>query len=155
VPTWERLVRQAERAHQTFVPEVLHPVEVTSAQEQHLGTWISRRLGTALTVPMLAGHGYDLVGGRLLPGNTGPAAQFMYQDPRGNRVTLYVMSAPPDRRDESFRYLQSGALWICYWIGEKIDFALIGEVDREALKDIAKTVYLQLNHMDPPDSGSW
>jgi anti-sigma factor RsiW len=154
-PLWLRLVQQAERAHQTYVPEVVHPVEVTSDQEQHLRTWLSKRLGTPIRVPVLRRDGYDLVGGRLLPGNPGPAAQFMYQDGQGNRLTLYLLAAPATRRDSSFRYVQSGNLWICTWVGESIDFVLTAEVDRDRMQGIAKDVYMQLNDMKPPKVGSW
>lgn len=154
-PLWVRLVDQAERAYQTFVPEVVHPVEVTRDQEQHLRTWLSRRLGTPVAVPVLTSHGYELVGGRLLPGDPGPAALFMYQDAQGSRLTLYVLAAPSKRRDTAFRYVQSGSLWICYWMGENIDFALTGEVDRDQIKDIAKTAYMQLNNMKLPSGGDW
>lgn len=154
-PLWERLVQQAERAHRTFVPEVVHPVEVTSQHEQHLQTWLSRRLGTPITVPVLRGQGYDLMGGRLLPASPGPAAQFMYQNAQGNRLTLYILASPAGRHDAAFRYEQDGALWICYWMGRTLDFALIGEVPRSHLVDIAKNVYMQLNHVKPPDVSRW
>lgn len=155
-PLWVRLVQQAELAHQTFVPEVVHPVEVGREQSQHLRTWISNRLGTAVTVPVLGGHGYDLVGGRLLPATPGPAAQFMYQDESGNRLTLYLLASPSGNRDTAFRWVQSGSLWICYWMGETIDFALTASLPRERLLELAKAVYLQLNEMQPPGSmGGW
>ena len=154
-PLWMRLVEQAERAHLTFVPEGVHPVEVKGDQQQHLRTWISRRLGTPVNVPILTSHGYDLVGGRLLPGNPGPAAQFMYQDVHGNRITLYVLAAPAERRSTGFRYVQNGPLWICYWMGDPMDFALTGELPRETLLEVAKTVYLQLNNVKPPQGDSW
>jgi anti-sigma factor RsiW len=154
-PLWLRLVQQAELAHRTFVPEVVHPVEVTSAQEPHLRTWLSRRLGAPVNVPTLRTQGYDLVGGRLLPARPGPAAQFMYQDTSGSRLTLYVLAAPTEQRETAFRYLQSGTLWICYWTGGSMDFALTGELSRERLIEIAKVVFMQLNNMNPPTLDTW
>ena len=59
-------------------------------QEAHLVAWLSKRLGTQLKIPQLSGLGFNLVGGRLLPGDQGPVAQFMYQDAQGQRLTLYV-----------------------------------------------------------------
>ena len=155
-PVWQRMVRQAEVAHLTYVPEVLHPVEVTVDQQQHLRTWLSRRLGTPIALPILAQHGYELVGGRLLPATPGPAAQFMYQDGQGNRLTLYVLAAPTGRKEAAFRYVQKGALWICYWMGASIDFALTGDVSRERLVEMAKSIYMQLNGVESPQStGTW
>ena len=66
--------------------------------------WLSKRLGTPSSVPHLSETGYELVGGRLLPGNSGPAAQFMYQDARGQRLTLYVRTDGGGSRETAFRY---------------------------------------------------
>jgi anti-sigma factor RsiW len=84
------LVRQAAIAHALYTPEVRHPVEVGADQEQHLVGWLSKRLGAQVKAPKLDELGYGLVGGRLLPAAEGPAAQFMYQDVKGRRLTLYV-----------------------------------------------------------------
>ena len=56
-----------------------HPVEVDATQEAHLVQWLSKRLGHPLVVPDLTKAGFQLIGGRLLPSEGGPAAQFMYQ----------------------------------------------------------------------------
>ncbi len=74
------LARVAAVAHAVYSPEVRHPVEVGADQEAYLVRWLPKRLGANLKVPHLAAQGYPLVGGRLLPGERGPAAQFMYQD---------------------------------------------------------------------------
>ena len=75
-----QFAQQAAVAHAVFQPEVRHPVEVTAAQQEHLVQWLSKRLGRPLKVPVLAAQGYELVGGRLLPGDDGARAQFMYQN---------------------------------------------------------------------------
>jgi anti-sigma factor RsiW len=143
-PAWLTLVRQAERAHVTFAPEVAHPVEVRAEQGQHLQTWLSRRLGKPIAMPLLAARGYALVGGRLLPGSPGPAAQFMYENKAGSRLTLYLATTAGAPANASIGYTQIGDLWICYWVGEQIEFALTGAVDREHLREIAEDVYAQL-----------
>ena len=84
---------RAAIAHIVYSPEVRHPVEVGADQEAHLVAWLSKRVGGSLKVPQLAPIGYQLVGGRLLPGNQGPVAQFMFQDASGQRLTLYVRNA--------------------------------------------------------------
>ena len=89
-----QLAAAAMRAHLAFVPEVRHPVEVPAAQEAHLVTWLSNRLGRPLRVPDLTPFGFRLVGGRLLPGDTMVAAQFMFDDASGTRLTLYLRAEP-------------------------------------------------------------
>jgi anti-sigma factor RsiW len=85
-----QFAQQAAVAYAVFQPEVRHPVEVTAAQHEHLVQWLSKRLGRSLKVPVLTAHGYELVGGRLLPGDDGARAQFMYQNSSGQRITLYL-----------------------------------------------------------------
>lgn len=86
----QRFAEQAAVAHAVYQPEVRHPVEVGAAQQEHLIQWLSKRLDRPLKVPVLSPLGYELVGGRLLPGDTGARAQFMYQNGAGQRVTLYM-----------------------------------------------------------------
>lgn len=54
--------------------------------------------------------GYELIGGRLLPGNAGPVAQFMYHDSSGQRLTLYVSTEQTVSRDTGFRFAREGAV---------------------------------------------
>ncbi|MDD0837446.1 anti-sigma factor [Curvibacter sp. HBC61] len=86
----QRFSQQAGVAYAVYSPEVKHPVEVDASQQQHLVQWLSKRLGRPLTVPDLSSQGFALVGGRLLPGEHGARAQFMYQNPQGLRLTLYL-----------------------------------------------------------------
>lgn len=84
------LIQPAAFAHVVYTAEKKHPVEVGAEQEQHLINWLSKRLHTKIKAPSLLQHGYQLVGGRLLPSTNRMAAQFMYENKSGTRVTLYV-----------------------------------------------------------------
>jgi anti-sigma factor RsiW len=137
------LVRQAVLAHAVYVPEVRHPVEVGADQEAHLVQWLSKRLGTAVRVPDLQAAGFKLVGGRLLPGETGPAAQFMYQDGAGRRVTLYLRHGG-DARETAFRYAREGNVSAFYWVDRGAGYALAGDLPREDLLALAEAAYRQL-----------
>lgn len=90
--------RRAAVAHVVYSPDVRRPVEVGADQEQQLVTWLSKRLGTEVKPPSLQAIGYELIGGRLLPGDSGPVAQFMYHDKIGQRLTLYVTREPLTKR---------------------------------------------------------
>lgn len=139
------LPQEAARAHLVYSKEVLHPVEVTAKEEQHLVNWLSKRVGTALKVPSLAAQGYGLVGGRLLPASSGnnAAAQFMYENGQGQRLTLYVRSGEGGS-DTSFRFAGEGNAVAFYWIDGGFGYALTGEAGREALLPVARVVYEQL-----------
>ena len=129
----------AAAAYRTFVVEVAHPVEVGVAQETHLLQWLSKRLGHKLEAPDLAPFGYRLMGGRLLPGGSGAAAQLMYEDTAGKRLTLYVRAA--DGTETAFRFQQDGDAATFAWIDHGFGFAVTATASREELLPIAEAVY--------------
>lgn len=147
-PAASEFVHQAAWAHAVYAPEVRHPVEVGSAQEEHLVQWLSKRLGRPLKVPKLNGQGFELVGGRLLPGSDGARAQFMYQNARGERVTLYLGSTPADvqggHASVEFRYAADGPVPGFYWVDEGFAYALSGALTRPELLQLARLVHQQL-----------
>jgi anti-sigma factor RsiW len=137
--------RRAAMAHAVYSPEVRHPVEVGADQEAHLIAWLSKRLGTQLRVPHLGNEGYSLVGGRLLPGERGPVAQFMYQDVRGQRLTLYVRTNSDERSETAFLFAQEQGVGTFYWLDRKLGYALSGTVERPELLRVATAIYKQFN----------
>src|SRR5688572_19420509 len=140
------MARRAAMAHATYSPEVRHPVEVGADQEAHLVAWLSKRLGAPVRAPKLEEVGYSLVGGRLLPGETGPVAHFMYQANPGTRVTLYVRTEAAHNRETAFRYAEEGKVRVFYWIDRRLGYALSsGDVSKDELFKVANAVYQQLN----------
>lgn len=139
------IARSAAVAHVVYSPEVRHPVEVGADQEAHLVQWLSKRLGLPLRIPHLADRGYALVGGRLLPGDQGPVAQFMYQDAGGRRLTLYVRTDATENHETAFRYQLEGKVGVFYWLDGKLGYALSAELPREQLLGLAESAYKQLN----------
>jgi anti-sigma factor RsiW len=135
---------RAARAHLVYSPEVRHPVEVEAKELEHLVKWLSKRLGLPLKVPVLAAEGFELLGGRLLPGPEGPVAQFMYQDATGKRLTLYVSRPSTTDALTAFRFAQEGAVSVFYWVDKDCGYALSGELDKPALARVASSVYRQL-----------
>ena len=155
----QSFVHQASLAHAVFSPEVRHPVEVTAAQQEHLVQWLSKRVGRPLKVPVLAAEGYELVGGRLLSGDGGARAQFMFQNAAGLRLTLYLGAVeaalpassaktpqPPSQaaQETAFRYSGDGPVPSFYWVDQGFGYALSGAVSRDELMKLAQLVYQQL-----------
>lgn len=139
------LAKQAAIAHAVYSPEIRHPVEVGAAEQEHLVNWLSKRLGAKLRAPLLTAEGFDLVGGRLLPGPGGAVAQFMYQDAKGKRLTLYVSRIEGGQRDTAFRFSQEEKVAVFYWIDGTLGYALSGDLAKPQLLDVATAVYKQLN----------
>lgn len=138
------LPHQAAVAHAVFSPDVRRPVEVTAEQEDQLVAWLSKRIGTPVRPPKLGALGYELIGGRLLPGNSGPVAQFMYQDAGGQRLTLYVSTENTANRDTAFRFAREGRVNVFYWIDGQFGYALSAGVAKDELARVATAVYEQL-----------
>ncbi|MBU7573774.1 MAG: anti-sigma factor [Hydrogenophaga sp.] len=148
--TLPAFARDASVAHAVYSPEKRHPVEVGAADQEHLVQWLSRRTGKALKVPRLDALGYELVGGRLLPGDVGARAQFMFQNAQGVRITLYLgaldlTTVPAETGEETaFRFAQDGPVPGFYWVDQGFGYALSGPLSRDALMALAQAVYQQL-----------
>ena len=141
-------LQRAAFAHSVFTPEPRHAVEVR-AQEEHLSRWLTRRIEAPVKLFDLRAMGFELVGGRLLPDGPGKSAQLMYQDADGKRVTVYLRKPEPGT-DTAFRYEQQGKLGMFYWVEEKTGFALVGELPKERLLALAKSIYDQDATLPPP-----
>jgi anti-sigma factor RsiW len=139
------MARRAALAHATYSPEVRHPVEVGADQEQHLVAWLSKRLGVKVRAPRLEEAGLSLVGGRLLPGESGPVAHFMYQTSTGRRLTMYVRAENSRNRETAFRWARENNVGVFYWIDRDCGYALASaDLSREELLRVATLVYKQL-----------
>lgn len=138
------LPHMAAVAHAVYVPESRHPVEVGADQQLHLVAWLSKRLGAELNPPILDAAGYQLVGGRLLPGDKGEVAQFMYESANSNRLTLYIRPDTSKAGNTSFRYASENNIDVFYWMDEGFGYALSGDIGREQMLKVAKLVYEEL-----------
>jgi anti-sigma factor RsiW len=140
------LARQAAVAHAVYSPDTKRPVEIGADQEEALVNWLTKRTGFTIRPPKLGKLGYELIGGRLLPEESGkPVAQFMYQEAGGQRLTLYVSTDQAQNKDTGFRFAQQGKINVFYWIDGKFGYALSAGVDKGELTRIAYAVYDQLD----------
>ena len=138
----------AVAAYQTFTVEVRHPVEVRAEEGPHLVQWLSNRLARPLTPPDLSALGWHLMGGRVLPTATSPAAQMMYDDDRGTRLTVYVQPMGID--GEEFRYTQQGDIRTIVWAERHLALAVTGTVPHAALLAVAQRVRDTLGYGGTP-----
>ncbi|MCM2292375.1 anti-sigma factor [Allorhizobium sp. BGMRC 0089] len=138
-----QFVSEAVDAHALYASEVVHAVEVRADKKADLAAWLSRRLDRSIDIPDLSSKGYSLVGGRLLPAGAEPAAQLMYEDQSGRRITLYIVPHPQGQ-ETAFRYAEQDHLKALYWRAEQISCVLVGELPREDLNSIALDIYHQI-----------
>jgi anti-sigma factor RsiW len=158
------LMREAMVAHKIYTADTRRPVEMVASEPDQLLNWLSRHLGRPLQLPALGDLGWNLVGGRLLPGNTDGAgaarAQFMYQDKAGQPLTLYLSVLDPavakrkpgsnigqvtqmTNSSTAFSYISRDTMRSVYWTEGRFGYALVGELPRAALEKIGAEVYLQ------------
>jgi anti-sigma factor RsiW len=132
------------RALADLAAEIQHPIEVPGSEKDQLQTWLSNRLRHPVQVPQLTAVGYTFMGGRLLPSDHDVAAQLMYQNVNGNRVSLYFKPAR-DQRDAAFQYVVDDGVSVFYWHDSNFAYGLASELPREQLLKICNEVYQQLN----------
>ncbi|MDA0787416.1 MAG: hypothetical protein O3B37_14110 [Proteobacteria bacterium] len=112
-----------------------------------MADYIADRMGKQIRVPSLDSFGYNMVGGRVLPDTDGPAAQFVFADENGHKVSLYVRSEQANGVD--ITYALADDLSMFYWNDSDRSYALVTRIDddtgREALLSAAKAVHRQLS----------
>lgn len=128
-------------AHKLYVVEVRHPVEVAGSEKAHLQQWLSKRCGWEVRAPELDATGLKLVGGRLLPGPTGPASFLMYETASGERFTIFAARAQTEAAQ--MRYAVNDGTGALFWADRGVGYVVSGGVDRTRLEHVARLVYDQ------------
>ena len=128
-------------AHRLYVVEVRHPVEVPGNERAHLQQWLTKRCGWNVRAPELDATGLKLVGGRLLPGPTGPASFLMYEGASGERFTVYT--AKSSAETTQMRYTTRNNEGALFWTDRGVGYVVSGGSDRERLTQVAQLVYDQ------------
>ncbi|RQR67365.1 anti-sigma factor [Burkholderia sp. Bp9126] len=126
---------RADVAYAVYAVDRQHPVEMGAGEPERLAAWLSSRVGRPVSAPSLAEYGYTLIGGRLLPGVSGPAAQFMYQRADGERVTLYATVFTG--HDLKPRALRADGRRTYFWSDRGMGYALSGRGDDPRLREVA------------------
>jgi anti-sigma factor RsiW len=137
----QNLTGEALDAHRLYVVEVRHPVEVPGEEKAHLQQWLTRRCGRTVQAPELETTGLKLVGGRLLPGPTGPASFLMYESTSGERFTVYATKAGIEVAQ--MRYVAEGNTSALAWAERGVSYVVSGSSDRARLTQVARLVYDQ------------
>ncbi|AFQ49076.1 anti-sigma factor family protein [Burkholderia cepacia] len=126
---------RADVAYAVYAADREHPVEVDARDPARLAAWLSVRLGRPVRAPSLDEYGYALMGGRLLPGDAGPAVQLMYQRADGKRVTLYMTAY--DARRFAPQAMSADGRYTYFWSDRGMGYALSGRADERRLRELA------------------
>lgn len=149
---YQQFVRQAAMAYQVFAsPIQARPVEMTADERERLQRWLSHKMsvGFPMRVPQLDREGWNLVGGRLLSNDAGPAALYVYEKPdpadpaKKTRLALYVM-AKPKPVNKPLSWSTGFPVEICEWGQDRLLMALAGPVEREQMKKLLAPINEQI-----------
>jgi anti-sigma factor RsiW len=136
------LAQEATDSFTVYAHDHVRPVEIRAADGAELAQWLSDRLQKPIKAPDLTGAGYRLMGGRLIATSHGPAAMFMYDDDRGERL---VMLARPMAADQNAPMTphSKGEVSGFVWADGGMGYGLVGLPAVESLRPIANEVRKQ------------
>ncbi|MBO9465870.1 anti-sigma factor [Tropicibacter sp. R15_0] len=135
----QQAVFDAWAAHRMFTAENRHAVEVAASETEHLQTWLSKRMGREMTVPQLTDHGMVFVGGRMLPFQDRAAAQYMYENAQGQRMTLFMTKLDEAGQSVQLYDTEQDETVVRWQDGEWL-FVLVAPMARGELSPIATGV---------------
>jgi anti-sigma factor RsiW len=145
--TTDTFARRAAFAHVVYMPAVERPSQLGEKHEQDFVQWLSNKLGTDIHPPMLSKSGYELTGGRLLHGEQGTMALFMYRNANGERVTLCISRRKESANTTAFKLYRDGPVNVFYWVDGDFGYAVSSGIERGALLNLAHDVQQQLTGM--------
>jgi len=118
-------VADAAGAHEVFAFDQVHPVEFLSEDETLMRDWFAAHLGDAAQVPHLEEIGFNLIGGRLLGSATGPAAQLIYANDKGDRVSLVFSRQALPGGGSDVQLVRVGKTYAGWWQQDDLSWAVV------------------------------
>jgi hypothetical protein len=122
-------------------PQAGAETQAAAEGSRQVVTWLAAQPGKAPTrLPDLEALGFELVAERVITTNSGqPAAQLLYQNGEGRRVTLY-MRAGGKAGKTSFTFTREGEAAQFFWQDSHMAYSLIGKMAQDQLLRIAEAV---------------
>jgi len=130
-------------AHRVFAADLRRPVEIRAEAQDQLVQWLSNRLERPVAVPDLSAAGLRFMGGRLIATPDGPAAQLMYDDDAGTRLTVFL-EAEPHATPEDIRYAKVGGVGALSWADRRFAYTVSAASERDRLAFVGDLVRRQL-----------
>lgn len=134
------LAQEASASYQVYASDRIRPVELRDSTE--LAAWVSGRLRQPVKLPDLSKSGYRFMGGRVVPTAHGPAAMFMYDDDRGDRLVVLTRPMTSDQNAPMAPHA-SGNVGGFSWADDGMGYSLVGPGAAETLRPLADEVRKQ------------
>jgi anti-sigma factor RsiW len=136
------LTQEAVSNHVVYTADRRRPTELGADQRDDLARWVSNRLNHAVAPPDLSADGYRYMGGRLAATQDGPAGLFMYDDPQGQRLTVFVLPLHAAKA-RPIQHVDFDNVDGCAWIDKGIGYTVVGKLPRAELLRLAELVRRQ------------
>lgn len=124
-------------AFRAFAGRADDAVEIPAAQTAALKRMMSQHLRQNVSVPDLSGLGLVFRGGRLLSSDEGPGGMFVYDDPAGGHVALYMKTLANPRK-AALASRQDGDLAAYFWFTGELGYAVLGSSGSSFVKRAAE-----------------
>ncbi|WP_414155584.1 anti-sigma factor family protein [Pseudomonas sp. BNK-43-a] len=132
----------AVQAHKLFADATA--LDVQADDPAQLQSWLGQHFNRVGQVPDLSGYGFQPVGARLLANEDGPAALLVFQDKKGERISLFMRS-PGGRYDQMPSGQRvDGQLEARYWSHGDYNFALVSAADDARSEQLRKVLGVSL-----------
>jgi anti-sigma factor RsiW len=142
-PASLRLAADAVSAFLTFDADQSHAVEVGGSDRNYLEHWLSKRTGLKLVAPDLSAQGFELLGGRILPGDGKPAALLVYKDTVGNQVSIYLTAQGKEKTRGTY-VGEGGRPVAVYWLDKGFGCAIVSALPDERQNEVVGSAWRQI-----------
>lgn len=115
------------------------PVDVASPDPSRVQAFLNPRVGHDISVPRLDGHGYGLLGGRIVDVVNRRAAQLVYMGGLGRRVSVLAVPDPDRvlstalRAEGGRRATSADGLPVQVFARDDVVYAIVGDLGPERL----------------------
>ncbi|HZZ33990.1 MAG TPA: anti-sigma factor [Phenylobacterium sp.] len=133
------LAREAAESYLVYANDTERPVEIAAADEPKLVAWVSDRLQRHVAPPNLTAAGFRLLGGRLVTTPHGPAAMFLYEGARSQRLAVMVRPMANDKTTRMSEHGDHGVGGVS-WANKGLGYSLVGSASARELHPIADEV---------------
>lgn len=124
-PTARPQMTDAVVAFRAFSGGAGDAIEVPAAQTVALKRMISHHLRQDVAIPDLSELDLTFRGGRLLASDEGPGGMFVYDEPSGGQVALYVKTLASPRK-AALASRRDGDLVAYFWFTGALGYAVLG-----------------------------
>jgi anti-sigma factor RsiW len=115
------------------------PPDLAPVKASLLG-WFSERIAPELQPPDLSDQGYTLVDRRLMTRGGRHAVQLNYANAQGHRINLVWGTRWQEDEIPKLRIMEDGEVMVAYWLDGPMIYGLVGQLKRDQLLELAKTV---------------